>query len=95
MTDEQIAAWKKERDIAREIADPESRRKALEAVYDHRDEMQMTCIAHQSKRQKEMIADLAAIKRDHPALVAHLREVEKEKLRFQGMARAWRILRWL
>lgn len=56
MTDEQIAAWKTERSIARGIKDPEERRIALEKVYDHRDEMQMTCIAHQSGRVKELLS---------------------------------------
>lgn len=92
MTDAQIEQWKVERGIARAIADPESRRVALEKVYDHRDEMQMQCIAHQSRRQKEMMADIADIKRDHPALVAHLHAEQQEEQQRKG---ATRLLRWL
>ena len=50
MNDEQIMAWQRERDIARATGD----QKAIQAVYDHRDEMMMTCIAHQSTRSKRM-----------------------------------------
>lgn len=92
MTDEQIEQWKVEREIARAINDPESRRAALEKVYDHRDEMQMQCIAHQSRRQKEMMADIAEIKRDHPALVAHLHAEQRAEQRRQGARRLLNLL---
>lgn len=58
MTDEQIEQWKRERDIARAIEDDKDRSVALQKVYDHRDEMQMRCICHQSRRQKEMVEDI-------------------------------------
>lgn len=92
MTDDQIEQWKVEREIARAIADPDSRKAALEKVYDHRDEMQMQCIAHQSRRQKEMMDDIAEIKRDHPALVAHLHAEQNAEQQRNGAAR---LLRWL
>ena len=56
MTGEQIKQWKESRDIARAIADPESRRVALEKVYDQRDDLQMECIQHQADRIKKCLA---------------------------------------
>jgi len=55
MRADQIVNWKRERDIARAIADPVERAKALDAVYDHRDDMMMECISHQSGRVKKLI----------------------------------------
>lgn len=56
MTDAQIKQWKVERDIARAIKDEEERKKALEKVYDHRDDLQMECIQHQADRIKTCLA---------------------------------------
>lgn len=91
MTDSQIAQWKTERDIAREIRDPEDRRRALEKVYDHRDEMQMECIAHQSARSKrleenqlKLALDVQTLAADVKPLKAFKAEVDKKRVEFKG-----------
>lgn len=93
MTDEQIESWRVEREIARSISDPDERNKALQKVYDHRDEMQMTCIAHQSMRQKEMIVDITELKKmtnDQQKQINKCLETDSEfrrmKERGKGMA---------
>lgn len=65
MTEDQIAQWKKERDIARAISDEASRGVALQEVYDHRDDMMMECIAHQSDRVKMILKDHDAMVKSH------------------------------
>lgn len=69
MTDEQIKAWKVERDMARAIESESDRNKALQTAYDHRDEMMMTCIAHQSKRVKDQGKQIDGIMQHHNAMV--------------------------
>lgn len=99
MTDEQILQWKKERDIARAIADEASRKVALEKVYDHRDEMQMTCICHQARRQKEMAEEIRSSRRDIETLkedIIPLKRLNRQAVtlreRFRGAVTLWRIL---
>lgn len=65
MTEDQIEQWKKERDIARAISDDASRGVALQEVYDHRDDMMMECIAHQSDRVKMILKDHDAMVESH------------------------------
>lgn len=69
MTDDQIKAWKVERDMARAIENENDRNKALQTAYDHRDEMMMTCIAHQSKRVKDQGEQIDNIMQHHNAMV--------------------------
>lgn len=69
MTDEQIEAWKVERDMARAIENEADRAKALETAYDHRDEMMMTCISHQSGRVKAQGEQIKNIMQHHNAMV--------------------------
>jgi uncharacterized protein YfbU (UPF0304 family) len=69
MTDDQISAWKVERDMARAIENEADRNKALQTAYDHRDEMMMTCIAHQSGRVKEQGKQIEDIMQHHNAMV--------------------------
>lgn len=69
MTDDQIKAWKVERDMARAIENENDRNKALQTAYDHRDEMMMTCIAHQSKRVKDQGSQIDNIMQHHNAMV--------------------------
>lgn len=69
MTDEQIKAWKHERDMARAIENEADRNKALQTAYDHRDEMMMTCIAHQSGRVKAQGKQIDGIMQHHNAMV--------------------------
>lgn len=93
MTDEQISAWKRERNIAREIKDPEERRIALEKVYDHRDEMQMTCIAHQSKRVKELQGSMSEMKRDIEPMKKTFSEIETKKIEARGAVKMMKVLK--
>lgn len=69
MTDEQIEQWMVERDMARAIENESDRNKALQTAYDHRDEMMMTCIAHQSKRVKDQGKQIEDIMQHHNAMV--------------------------
>lgn len=94
MTDEQICQWKVERDIARGIKDSEERRIALEKVYDHRDEMQMTCIAHQSMRQKKLVNDVEELKEKIAPLQKDHEEYQQKKAEAKGAIKLLRILKW-
>lgn len=69
MNDDQIAQWMVERDMARAIENEADRNKALQTAYDHRDEMMMTCIAHQSKRVKDQGSQIDSIMQHHNAMV--------------------------
>lgn len=69
MNDEQIAQWMVERDMARAIVNEDDRQIALQTAYDHRDEMMMTCIAHQSKRVKDQGKQIDNIMKHHNAMV--------------------------
>lgn len=69
MNDEQIKAWKVERDMARAIENEADRNKALQTAYDHRDEMMMTCISHQSVRVKAQGKQIDDIMQHHNAMV--------------------------
>jgi excinuclease UvrABC helicase subunit UvrB len=88
MTDDQISAWKVERDMARAIENETDRNKALQTAYDHRDEMMMTCIAHQSKRVKDIM-------KDHADMVkSHLRYKEECAER-RGAKKVFAFLKWI
>lgn len=95
MTDNQITQWQTERDIARAIKDPEERRNALEKVYDHRDEMQMKCIAHQSGRVKDLLSDVATIKAELKPIKSQYNELEVKKIEARGFIKAVKVLKWV
>lgn len=109
MDADQIKNWKKERDIARAIQDPTARAIALEAVYDHRDDMQMECIQHQADRIKTSLANDAILDKDIKQVKSELASMKKElapcvesdkdyrswKLKIQGGVLLWRILKYL
>ena len=69
MNDAQIAQWMVERDMARAIENESDRNKALQTAYDNRDEMMMTCFAHQSQRVKDQGAQIDNIMQHHNAMV--------------------------
>ena len=69
MTDDDIQDWIFKRDLARAIENPKDREIALRKVYDDKDRMMMTCIAHQSKRGKEQGAKIDEIMQHHNAMV--------------------------
>lgn len=101
MTDEDVKNWEIERDIARAIKDPEDRRRACEKVYDHRDFLMMTCIAHQSGRVKEIKERQGAIEEKVDSLGSRIVPLEKHKkkadenaLKLDGVKIAFSILKY-
>ena len=76
MTDEQIKAWKHERDMARAIVNETDRQVALQKCYDNRDEMMMTCIAHQGDRVKLIMKDHNDMVQSHKTFQAMLAAVK-------------------
>lgn len=108
MTVEQIEQWKRERDIARAIKDPNERAIALEKVYDHRDDLQMECIQHQAERVKTSLRNEAVLNDKLDKMGARVDAVEKDlvplnetndelkawKLRVQGAQLMWKLLRY-
>lgn len=108
MTVEQIEQWKRERDIARAIKDPNERAIALEKVYDHRDDLQMECIQHQAERVKTSLRNEAVLNAKLDKMGARVDAVEKDlvplnetndelkawKLRVQGAQLMWKLLRY-
>ena len=79
MTEDQIEQWEEERDIARAIEDEASRHTALQKVYDHRDKMMMTCIAHQSDRVKMILKDHDAMVKSHKIFCRERAQLEGAK----------------
>lgn len=88
MTDDQISAWKVERDMARNIENEADRNKALQTAYDHRDEMMMTCIAHQSGRVKEIM-------KDHADMVKSHLQYKEECAERRGAKKVFAVLKWI
>ena len=87
MTDEQIKAWKVERDMARAINNETDRHIALQKCYDHRDEMMMTCIAHQSERVK-------VIMKDHDDMVKSHKEYRQELAERKAIKKAFTFIKY-
>jgi hypothetical protein len=99
MTDEQIASWMIERDMARAIENEADRNKALQTAYDHRDEMMMTCIAHQSKRVKDQGEQIDNIMEHHNAMVkshkAFQSMIAKEKSEKEFCQKILNFIKWV
>ena len=92
MTDEQIKAWKHERDMARAIVNETDRQVALQKCYDNRDEMMMTCIAHQGDRVKLIMKDHNDMVQSHKTFQAMLAAEKHEKEIYKKMLAA---VKWL
>jgi hypothetical protein len=88
MTEDQIDQWKEERDIARAISDDASRGVALQKVYDHRDDMMMECIAHQSDRVKMIL-------KDHDDMVESHKIFCRERAERAGAKKLWDIIKYV
>lgn len=88
MTEKQIKDWKVERDIARAIKYEEDRRIAVQKVYDHRDDMMMECIAHQSNRVKEIM-------KDHADMVKSHLQYKEECAERRGAKKVFAVLKWI
>lgn len=92
MTDEQIKAWKHERDMARAIVDETDREIALQKCYDNRDEMMMTCIAHQGDRIKLILKDHGAMVQSHEEFQEMLAQERHEK---EAYKKVLAVVKWL
>ena len=92
MNDDQIAQWLVERDMARAIENEADRNKALQTAYDHRDEMMMTCIAHQGDRVKLIMKDHNDMVQSHKTFQAMLAAEKHEKEIYKKMFAA---VKWL
>lgn len=55
MTEEQVAKWQARRDEAKRIEDPVAREKALDIVYDLKDDMQLDCQRKMADRMKGLV----------------------------------------
>lgn len=55
MTEEQVLMWQKRRDEAKQIEDPVAREKALDIVYDLKDDMQLDCQRKLADRIKDLV----------------------------------------
>lgn len=91
MTLEQIRNWRRERDIARQIGDEESRKIALQKVYDHRDDLQMESISEQMRKiqvaldnDRLLDARLKKVEKVIEPMRKHINEVRDWKLRVDG-----------
>jgi hypothetical protein len=92
MTDEQIKAWKHERDMARAIVNETDRQVALQKCYDNRDEMMMTCIAHQGDRVKLIMKDHNDMVQSHKTFQAMLAQEKHEK---EVYKKVLAVIKWL
>lgn len=92
MNDEQIKAWKHERDMARAIGNETDRQIALQKCYDNRDEMMMTCIAHQGDRVKLIMKDHNDMVQSHKTFQAMLAAEKHEKEIYKKILAA---VKWL
>lgn len=99
MTDDQIRSWKVERDMARAIENEADRNKALQTAYDHRDEMLMTCIAHQSGRVKAQGKQIEDIMQHHNAMVQSHKTFQsmlaKEKYEKDTYKKILAVIKWV
>lgn len=55
MTEDQVAKWQARRDAAKRIKDPVAREKALDIVYDLKDDMQLDCQRKMADRIKDLV----------------------------------------
>ena len=92
MTDEQIKAWKHERDMARAIVNETDRQVALQKCYDNRDEMMMTCIAHQGDRVKLIMKDHNDMVQSHKTFQSMLAQEKHEK---EVYKKVLAVVKWL
>ncbi len=99
MTDKDISDWIFKRDLARAIENQKDREIALQKIYDDKDSMMMTCIAHQSKRGKEQGEKIDEIMRHHNAMVQSHQTFQqmltKEQGEKEGYKKILNALKWL
>ena len=106
MTEEQVRMWQRRRNEAKEIEDPAARQKALDIVYDMKDDMQLDCQRKMADRIKGLVesdkvqqGEIAEIKTSVKELQGGfeedhetVQEIRDGKLKAKG---AMLMLKWL
>ena len=106
MTEDQVRAWQRRRNEAKEIEDPVARQKALDIVYDMKDDLQLDCQRKMADRIKQLVendevqhGEIVEIKtsvdklnKDFEEDHATVQEVREGKLKAKG---AMLMLKWL
>lgn len=106
MTEDQVRTWQRRRNEAKEIEDPVARQKALDIVYDMKDDLQLDCQRKMADRIKQLVendevqhGEIAEIKtsvdklnKDFEEDHETVQEVREGKLKAKGVMLA---LKWL
>lgn len=106
MTEDQVRMWQRRRNEAKEIEDPAARQKALDIVYDMKDDMQLDCQRKMADRIKQLVesdevqqGEIADIKTSVKDLQSGfeedhetVQEIREGKLKASGVMLA---LKWL
>lgn len=106
MTEDQVRSWQRRRNEAKEIEDPVARQKALDIVYDMKDDMQLDCQRKMADRIKQLVendevqhgeiveikASVEELNRGFEEDHATVQEVRESKLKASGVILA---LKWL
>lgn len=106
MTEDQVRMWQRRRNEAKEIEDPVARQKALDIVYDMKDDMQLDCQRKMADRIKQLVendevqhgeiveikASVDDLNRGFEEDHATVQEVRESKLKATGAMLA---LKWL
>ena len=106
MTEDQVRMWQRRRNEAKEIGDPAARQKALDIVYDMKDDMQLDCQRKMADRIKQLVesdevqqGEIAEIKTSVKDLQSDfdedhgtVQEIRESKLKASGVMLA---LKWL
>lgn len=106
MTEDQVRNWQRRRNEAKEIEDPVARQKALDIVYDMKDDLQLDCQRKMADRIKQLVendevqhGEIVEIKtsvdklnKDFEEDHATVQEVREGKLKAKG---AMLMLKWL
>lgn len=106
MTEDQVKTWQRRRNEAKEIEDPVARQKALDIVYDMKDDLQLDCQRKMADRIKGLVesdkvqqGEIAEIKTSVKELQGGfeedhetVQEIREGKLKAKGVMLA---LKWL
>lgn len=109
MTEEQVTAWRKRRDEAKKIEDPAAREKALDIVYDMKDDLQLDCQRKMADRIKTLVAndreqgqeitgissDVAEIKQTLDDHDPVIQDLKRTQVKVQGGWQLLKIVGWI
>jgi len=109
MTEEQVAKWREQRDKAKQIEDPVAREKALDIVYDMKDDLQLDCQRKMADRIKTLVSndaeqgkELAGMRSDvgeiKETLEDHdpvIQELKTARTKVEGGWQLLKIIGWL